>query len=149
MRSARRPSLVVVGLAGTTLGAAPASGADSGPVILVPGGLGAPVLINGVDVTGAVIEGSSALYRPQMVDPSIPAPVDVARRFFPGSYDPRKLWGYHLFPRLRPPAKSCRPPITRCRCRRRAIAAPGRPTSQQVPADFEPPAPPLLVAPQI
>jgi len=103
-----------------------------------------------VDVTGAVIEGEFGLYRPQTVDPRvIPAPVDVAARLFPGSYDPRKLWGRHLFHRLRPPVKSCRSPITRCRCRRRAIAAPGRPTSEQVPADLEPPAPPLLVAPQI
>jgi hypothetical protein len=31
---------------------------------VVPVGLAAPVVINGVDVTGAVIEGEFGLYRP-------------------------------------------------------------------------------------
>ena len=148
MRSARRSSLVVVGLAGTTLGTAPASCADSGPVIVVPRRARGAGADHCVDVTGAVIEGEFGLYEPQMVDPRV-----ILRRRLMWRHaslraaTTRESYGDGTFftafghPRSRA--------ITRCRSRRRAIAAPGRPTSEQVPADLERPAPPLLVAPQI
>jgi hypothetical protein len=154
MRSVRRSSLVVVGLAATILGAAPAPCADSGPVIVVPGRLGAPVLINGVDVTGAVIEGDFGLYRPQMVNPRVlPAPVYVAPRFYPGSYDPRSYGDGTYFPafghmpgygrrEVVPPADRPLPPPAQSY--RRSWST----HSEPWPADLEPPAP-LLVAPQI
>jgi len=140
------------------LGAAPAPGADSGPVIVVPGRHGRPVLINGVDVTGAVIEGDFGLYSPQMVNPVvIPAPVFVpAPVFFPPPVPapPRLYPGYDgYFPALgrtpgygrheiEPPADRRLPPPAQSF--RRSWST----HSEPVPASIDPPAP-LFVAPQI
>src|SRR5436305_12062902 len=63
----RTASLVVVVLGGLVLDGAAALAADSGPVIVLPGRHGLPVLMNGVDVTGAVVEGDWGLYSPHMV----------------------------------------------------------------------------------
>ena len=147
--------LVVSALALSVLGEDGAQAADSGPVIVVPGRLGAPVLINGVDVTGAVIEGDFGLYRPHMVNPRvIPAPVYVAPHFYPGSYDPRSYGDGTYFPafghmpgygrrEVVPPADRPLPPPAQSY--RRSWST----HSEPWPADLEPPAPPLLVAPQI
>src|SRR5258708_21580063 len=81
----RRASLVVLVLGGVMLGGACALAADSGPVIVIPGRQGMPVIINGVDVTGAVIEGDWGLYKPHMVDPKIIAhPAWIPGRLYPG-----------------------------------------------------------------
>jgi hypothetical protein len=153
MRSARGPILVVVGLVGSILGAAPAPGADSGPVIVIPGRPGVPIIINGVDVTGAVIEGDFGLYSPHMVNPVvIPAPLFAPPLFFPGGYDPRR-YGDGYFPALgrtpgygrreiEPPADRRLPPPAQSF--RRSWSS----QSEPAPASVEPP-PPLLVAPQI
>lgn len=153
MRSARAPSFVVAALATTILGAAPAPCADSGPVIVVPGRHGRPIIINGVDVTGAVIEGDFGLYSPHMVNPVvIPAPVFAPPLFYPGGYDPRRYDdGY--FPELgrtpgygrreiEPPADRPLPPPAPSF--RRSWSS----QSQPAPASVDPP-PPLFVAPQI
>src|SRR5258708_10835750 len=79
----RRADRLILALGGVLRGGAGALAADSGPVIAVPGRHGLPVIINGVDVTGAVIEGDWGLYSPQMVDPHIiSAPVFVPPRFY-------------------------------------------------------------------
>jgi hypothetical protein len=67
----RTANIVVVGLIGLVLGNAAASAADSGPVIVLPGRHGLPVIINGIDVTGAVLEGDWGLYSPHMVGPTV------------------------------------------------------------------------------
>jgi hypothetical protein len=70
----RRASFVVLALSGVIFGGAAAPAADSGPVIVLPGRHGLPVIINGVDVTGAVLEGDWGLYSPHMVGPTIIIP---------------------------------------------------------------------------
>jgi hypothetical protein len=59
-------------LAGSLLLAAgvPAA-ADNEPVIVVPGRAGVPVMMYGVDVSGAVIEGEWGLNRPGVVAPTV------------------------------------------------------------------------------
>lgn len=52
--------LIILG-AGSVL-----AGADTEPVIVVPGRPGVPVIVNGQDVSGAVIEGDWGLARPQI-----------------------------------------------------------------------------------
>ena len=47
-------------------GAGAVAGADTEPVIVVPGRPGVPIIINGQDVSGAVIEGDRGLGRPQI-----------------------------------------------------------------------------------
>ncbi|HEY6258429.1 MAG TPA: hypothetical protein VIY51_21820 [Xanthobacteraceae bacterium] len=152
MRSVRGASFVVA-FAGTFLGAAPAPAADSGPVIVLPGRLGAPVLMHGVDVTGAVIEGDFGLYSPHMVNPTIiPAPVFVRPRFYQsghgrteqGAYFPAfgRTPGYGRH-EIEPPADRRLPPPAQSFHRSWGIQ------SEPLPADIVPPAPPLIVSPQI
>jgi len=50
--------------AGLVLTAASTRAGDSQPVIAVPGKPGVPVIINGVEATGAVVYGDWGLYRP-------------------------------------------------------------------------------------
>src|SRR6201992_4448701 len=45
--------------------------ADNEPVIVIPGRAGVPVLMYGVDVSGAVIEGEWGLNRPGVVSPTV------------------------------------------------------------------------------
>jgi len=77
--------------AGLTLGccfAVPAAGGDASPVIVVPGKLGVPVIINGVDVTGAIVYGEWGLSQPGhgqiIIEGGMPAP----RQAWRGSYFP-------------------------------------------------------------
>jgi hypothetical protein len=83
----RRASLIVLALSSVILGNSLALAADSGPVIVVPGRPGVPVIINGIDVTGAVLEGDWGLYKPHMVGPTIiAAPVFISRPIYRVSY---------------------------------------------------------------
>jgi hypothetical protein len=78
MRVRRTLELAVV--AGLALGAAAAPApalADNEPVIVIPGRIGVPVLMNGVDVSGAVIEGEWGLNRPGVVVPTVIMPYRV------------------------------------------------------------------------
>jgi hypothetical protein len=70
----RRAGFVFLALSGALFGSATAHAADSGPVIVLPGRHGLPVIINGVDVTGAVLEGDWGLYSPHMVGPTVVIP---------------------------------------------------------------------------
>jgi hypothetical protein len=60
---APRARILFLGIAGL-LFAGTTAYADSEPVIVVPGRLGVPVIINGADATGAVVYGDWGLYRP-------------------------------------------------------------------------------------
>jgi hypothetical protein len=73
MRVHRNLKLALV--AGLALGAVglPAL-ADNEPVIVVPGRAGVPVMMYGVDVSGAVIEGEWGLNRPGVVAPTVIMP---------------------------------------------------------------------------
>lgn len=101
-------------LCGCLLGIAPAR-ADHQPSIVVPGG-NAPVIIEGHDASGAVVEGDWGLYRPGQVSPTVFYPYQPsADRWYPGGYYPftgkRPRYGrYEIIPpanrRLPPPAES-------------------------------------------
>jgi hypothetical protein len=54
--------------------ASPAAASDHGPVIVVPGRAGVPVMMYGRDVSGAIIEGDWGLYRPGSVAPTVIMP---------------------------------------------------------------------------
>jgi hypothetical protein len=149
--------LVVFALSGIFFGSAAAPAADSGPVIVVPGRHGLPVIINGVDVTGAVLEGDWGLYSPQMVGPHvIPAPVFIPPGIYPTRYGrgPYLEDGYYPASghepgygrhEIEPPANRRLPPPAQKYHRSWSSH------SDPLPADLEPPAlaQPLIVAPQI
>lgn len=65
-----------------------ASADETGPVIVVPGRPGVPVIINGVDVTGAVIYGDWGLARPGHGALLIRGPVAYPAPWAPGGYYP-------------------------------------------------------------
>jgi hypothetical protein len=151
----RRASLLAVVLSGLVLSGASALAADSGPVIVLPGRHGLPVIINGVDVTGAVLEGDWGLYSPHMVGPTIvPAWVPggiyqgvyYRGRYVQGSYYPafghEPGYGRH---EIEPPADRRLPPPAPSYHRSWTSE------SAPLPANLEPqvPPPPLIVAPQI
>jgi hypothetical protein len=73
---------LAVGLLAGMAAAAGAAKAENEPVIVVPGRAGVPVMMNGIDVSGAVIEGDWGLNRPGVVTPTI-----IMR------YWPRELYG--------------------------------------------------------
>ncbi len=54
-------------LAGMTL----AQASETGPVIVVPGRAGVPIIVNGQDISGAVISGDWGLDRPSQTNPRI------------------------------------------------------------------------------
>jgi hypothetical protein len=150
----RRASLVVRALGGVILGTASALAADSGPVIVLPGRLGMPVIINGVDVTGAVLEGDWGLYSPHMVGPTIVTPPGwIPWRSYQGSYRRGSVQGSY-FPafghepgygrhEIEPPADRRLPPPAPSFHRSWSSQ------SEPLPASLDPPAPPLIVSPQI
>jgi hypothetical protein len=116
-------------------------------VIVIPGWLGAPVIINGVDVSGAVLERDFGLYRPSMVEPKIiAAPFAVPEQIGPRGYYPafgrEPAYGRH---EIEPPADQRLP--TPARTLHRSWSS----HSDPLPATLDPPAesPPLIVAPQI
>lgn len=62
-----RIGLALVLLIGTTV----AASADSGPVIVIPGRPGIPIIINGIDASYAVVEGDWGLARGTHVQPTV------------------------------------------------------------------------------
>jgi hypothetical protein len=62
---------LVSGLALAVLVAAGPASAENEPVIVIPGRPGVPVMMYGVDVSGAVIEGEWGLNRPGVVAPTV------------------------------------------------------------------------------
>jgi hypothetical protein len=153
----RRASLVVLALSGVILGGASALAADSGPVIVLPGRHGLPVIINGVDVTGAVLEGDWGLYSPQMVGPTIISlPAWIPGRTYPGIYYRGRYVQGSYYPafghepgygrhEIEPPADRSLPPPAQSFHRSWSSQ------SAPLPASLDPPvvSPPLIVSPQI
>lgn len=64
-------ALLAGGLALAAPAAVAPAWADNEPVIVIPGRAGVPVLMYGVDVSGAVIEGEWGLNRPGVVTPTV------------------------------------------------------------------------------
>src|SRR6202030_4874051 len=152
----RRASLVVFALSGVILGNASVLAADSGPVIVLPGRHGLPVIINGVDVTGAVLEGDWGLYSPHMVGPTIiiPPPVFIPGRSYLGGYYQGRYVQGGYYPALGHEPGYGRDEIEPPADRRLPPPAPSfhRSWSSQsdpLPASLDPPSPPMIVSPQI
>ncbi len=64
-------TLLAAGLALAWLAMAAPALAEDEPVVVVPGRAGVPVMMYGVDVSGAVIEGEWGLNRPGVVAPTV------------------------------------------------------------------------------
>jgi hypothetical protein len=118
--------------------AAPAvtlAGADTEPVIVVPGRPGVPVMINGQDVSGAVIEADWGLARPQigitiirpppLYPPYVFAP---AGRYYPHSGRAPRLGRVEIRPRPDRPLPTPAPTFMRSF---EAYSAPLAPTLTQ------------------
>jgi hypothetical protein len=134
--------LVLVGTAGAL------AGADTEPVIVVPGRPGVPIMINGQDVRGAVIEGEWGLARghtgitiirprPLIAPWWYPGRGPVAHvshvrpsgGFFPGTGRPPRLGRHEVIP----PADRPLPP------KAESYQRSWKSESQQLPANLEPP----------
>ena len=96
-----RNLVVTLGFILAGAGNAKTAGIDIGPVIVVPGRHGVPIMVNGQDVSGAVIEGDWGLGQPHagitIIRPRLLANPRYSRRRFPlhASHAP---WPGHFFP---------------------------------------------------
>jgi len=90
---AQRARILLFGIAGLLFAGAPAC-ADNQPSVVVPGRPGVPVIINGVDATGAVVYGDWGLYRPGAIvvieggiwPPGVLAPpIDEPPHYYPAT----------------------------------------------------------------
>jgi hypothetical protein len=82
----RLASSAVIALLAVSFGGA--AFAQSGPVIVVPGRPGVPVMIDGVDATGAVVYGDWGLSRPGHGAIIIDGPVSYVGPWSTGGYYP-------------------------------------------------------------
>jgi hypothetical protein len=135
-----RSALAAAMLIGTTLTAM----ADSGPVVVIPGRPGVPVLINGRDASYAVVEGDWGLARSVHVQPVvIGGGAAYAERpvghYFPSS---GRLPGYGRV-EITPPDNRRLPP--QAESYHDSWSAQSGPPHHEVPQD----PPPIIVAPRI
>jgi hypothetical protein len=142
---------LIAGLALGVVATPRPAAADNEPVIVVPGRAGVPVMMNGVDVSGAVIEGEWGLNRPGVVAPTVIMPYwrvwapsdeqDVGPYFPTTGHRPR--YGRH---EIIPPANRRKPrPAERYFREWHSESEPSPATS---PAPFFNP-PPVIVAPRL
>ena len=83
-----RPSLTM-GLVCSVLGATMAHATDQGPVLVIPGRPGIPVVINGYDASYTIVEGDWGLARPGQVSPVIVSgPLIAPAPYYAGHYYP-------------------------------------------------------------
>jgi hypothetical protein len=119
--------------------------AGSGPVIVVPGRPGVPVMIDGVDATGAVVYGDWGLARPGHGQIIIEGPVSYAAPWVTGGYYPSAghapRYGRH---EIEPPAQRRPRPSTSFTRTWTAEPDPTQPVTQYPP--FNPPA--VIMAPR-
>jgi hypothetical protein len=76
-------SLIIAGGLGASL--APAAASETGPVIVIPGRPGVPVMLDGRDVSYSVIEGDWGLARPSQTDPVVIYRYGPPIHYFPGA----------------------------------------------------------------
>ncbi len=141
----RRLGLALLALAGCALCGQSSRAAD-GPVQVIPGRPGVPVIINGFDASYTIVEGEWGLDRPGVVTPVIVAGPLIAppplsyERYYPAYGRPPGYGRYEIEPparrRLPPPAQSFH----------RFWGS----QSDPIPATLDPPAPPMpiVVAPE-
>jgi hypothetical protein len=63
----------------------PVAASETGPVVVIPGRPGVPVIVDGRDVSYAVIEGDWGLARPSQTDPVIIYRYGPPIHYFPGA----------------------------------------------------------------
>ena len=108
----RALACVFICVAGLICGSAPAPAAD-GPVIVIPGKRGVPVIINGFDASYTIVEGDWGLDRPGHMPPSIIAgplvvPAQSDHRSWTSQSDPIRAT---LDPPVNPPPVIVAPQI--------------------------------------
>lgn len=93
----RKAALFIAAAFGLTASAS-VMASETGPVIVIPGRPGVPVIINGRDASYAVVEGDWGLARPSQTDPRIifyyghqPYLFPPAAHYFPGGGPPPRL----------------------------------------------------------
>ena len=64
-------SVIGMAVCGLLTGTAIAQASETGPVIVIPGRPGVPIIVDGQDISGAVIEGDWGLARPGHVTPRV------------------------------------------------------------------------------
>jgi hypothetical protein len=137
-----RIGLALALLIGTTLGAS----ADSGPVIVIPGRPGIPIIINGIDASYAVVEGDWGLARGTHVQPTVYGGRYVDPEPHVGHYYPSlgHVPGYGRL-EIEPPANRKLPP--RAESFHQSWSAHSDPLPAQSDIPQTPPA--VIVAPEI
>lgn len=143
MRAGYRLSLAALGFA--TLASLTPTRAQTGPVVVVPGKHGVPVMINGVIADGAIVYGDWGLARPGHGELVIEGPVAFAMPFDARGYFPAT----GRMPRVgrleAPMEKNCRPRPTNFYREWSAGSDMRAPVTQSAPP-FDPPE--VIVAPR-
>ena len=120
--------------------------ADSGPVIVIPGRPGVPIIINGVDASYAVIEGDWGLGKGKHVQPTIyggryiDGPPNVGHYYPSAGHAP----GYGRL-EIEPPSNRKLPQPAESYYRSWSAQSAPLPAQSDVPVN----PPPIVVAPQI
>jgi hypothetical protein len=136
-----RGALALAILIGTTLTAL----ADSGPVIVIPGRAGVPVIINGVDASYAVVEGDWGLGKGVHVQPTVYGGRIIDPEPRVGHYYPSagQMPGYGRFEIEPPPGRALPQPAESYH---QSWSAQSAPPKAQPEVPFYPP--PVIVAPR-
>ena len=143
-RRITKSATLAIGLA---LAAAAPAAADNEPVIVIPGRAGVPVMMYGVDISGAVVEGEWGLNRPGVVAPTVimrywPHELyQTPSAYFPVTGQRPRVGRHEVIP---PPNRRLPPPAEPYYREWGTQSAPG-PVTQEVP--YDPPA--IVVAPRI
>ncbi|MBX9776903.1 MAG: hypothetical protein K2Y71_21200 [Xanthobacteraceae bacterium] len=140
-----RPSLGI-GLVCALLGAAAAYADSKGPVLVIPGRPGIPVVINGYDASYTIVEGDWGLARPGQVSPVITnGPLITPAPYYSGHYYP------HLGQRPGYGRREYDPPEQRGPRPAPSFYRAWGAESQQLPADVDPPAnqTPIVIEPNV
>lgn len=112
--------------------------ADTGPVIVMPGRPGVPVMINGRDASYAIVEGDWGLGKSTHMQPTVIRPWRVISTRPEGRYYPRTghIPGYGRH-EIEPPANRMLPPRAESFNRAWGIESANTPVTQYPP--YEPP----------
>ncbi len=132
-------------LATILIGTAAAASADSGPVLVIPGRPGVPVIINGVDASYAVVEGDWGLGSRVRVTPTVYGgryvdPIPNVGHYYPSA---GRMPGYGRL-EIEPPANRRLPQPAESY--HQSWSAQSTPQAVQPQVPFYPP--PIIVAPQ-
>src|SRR5712671_2606542 len=127
------------------IGMTAAALADSGPVIVIPGRPGVPIIINGVDVSYAVLEGDWGLGKGVHVQPTVYGgryfdPTPNVAHYYPSA---GRMPGYGRL-EIEPPANRKLPQPAESY--HQSWSAQSTPQPEQPAVPFYPP--PIIVAPQ-